>query len=82
VAIGAMQRFPNVTEQRFAVLQRRALDFGLTLKTESGTTSQRGFTVYWKYDPAGKALEIQCLNKPFLVPWGAVDKKIATWVDQ
>ncbi len=80
--MGVIQRFPNVTPERFSALKRKALDFGLNLNANKGSTSQRGFTVNWKYDPDAKMLEIQCTNKPFLVPWSAIDQKIAQWVEQ
>ena len=74
-------RFVGITPERFAALQRKALDFGLMLKTDSGSTSQKGFTVDWKYDSSAQVLEIRCTKKPIFVPWGTINNKIQKWVE-
>jgi hypothetical protein len=81
VRVGVLQRFTDVTPDRFAKLQLKAKDSGLILNSESGSTSEKGFTLNWKYDPGAKVLEIQCSKKPFVVPWSTVNKKIAEWVE-
>ncbi len=79
--MGVLQRFTNITPERFAILQSKAKDSGLILNSQSGSASEKGFTLNWKFDPDAKVLEIQCTKKPFLIPWSTVNKKIAEWVE-
>jgi hypothetical protein len=45
--------------------------------SEQGEDSKSGFRLAWSYDPSAQTLEIQCLDKPFIVPCGVVNGRIA-----
>jgi hypothetical protein len=51
-------------------------DYGITIESDSGEASSRGFTLRWFYDASERTLEVQCLAKPFFVPCGTVNKRI------
>jgi hypothetical protein len=50
--------------------------YGMTIDSERGEASKRGFTLAWTYDPNGQTLQIQCSKKPFLVPCARVNDRI------
>jgi len=50
--------------------------YGIRIDTETGEASQRGFHLKWAYDPAAETLEIQCLEKPFIIPCSVVNDYI------
>lgn len=57
-------------------------EYGIQIDSERGEQSERGFTLKWDYEPAGQTLRIQCTGKPFLIPCGAVNKRINALADK
>jgi YD repeat-containing protein len=53
-----------------------AQDYGIVIDDDRGEAARSGFTLRWAYDSAGRTLEIQCIDKPFLVPCGVVNDRI------
>jgi hypothetical protein len=51
-------------------------EYGITIESDSGEASSRGFTLRWSYVASEQTLEVQCLQKPFLVPCSVVNKRI------
>jgi hypothetical protein len=51
-------------------------EYGIRIESDRGEASRRGFTLKWAYDGGDQTLLIQCSEKPFLVPCGAVDNRI------
>jgi hypothetical protein len=51
-------------------------DYGIRIDSDQGEASERGFTLKWTYDANAQELEIQCTDKPFLVPCGMVSSRI------
>ena len=51
-------------------------EYGITIDSDRGEASKKGFTLRWIYDTNEKSLEIQCSSKPFLVPCGMVNDRI------
>jgi hypothetical protein len=56
--------------------------YGMTIDSERGEASKRGFTLAWAYDPSGQTLQIQCSKKPFLVPCAKVNDRIRQMADE
>jgi hypothetical protein len=56
--------------------------YGMSIESEHGQQSKSGFTLKWSYDPAAQTLEIQCLEKPFLIPCGVVNGQIGSLAEQ
>ena len=52
-------------------------EYGISVESESGEQSKSGFKLAWTYDPSAQTLEIQCRGKPFVVPCGVVNGRIA-----
>ena len=77
------QTFDQVTPQAWTLMQSEVQrQLGITLTTNSGEASAKGFTVGWTYDPAAQALTITCLDKPFFVPCGVINAQVAKAVDE
>jgi hypothetical protein len=51
-------------------------EYGMHIEAEHGEESKSGFTLSWTYDPSAQTLEIQCREKPFLIPCGVVNNRI------
>jgi len=51
-------------------------EYGIAIEADSGEASKRGVTLKWSYDLSEQTLAIQCLQKPFLIPCGTVNKRI------
>jgi hypothetical protein len=51
-------------------------EYGISIDSDQGEASERGFTLKWRYDAIAQELEIQCTKKPFLVPCGMVSGRI------
>lgn len=57
-------------------------EYGMSIDSEQGEDSKSGFTLTWTYDPSAQTLEIQCLEKPFLVPCGVISKRIGALAEK
>ena len=51
-------------------------EYGIRIESDSGEASKKGFTLKWTYNPSEQTLQIQCSDKPFLVPCGVVNDRI------
>jgi hypothetical protein len=69
--------FDSVTREKFlAVRARIRAQARVETAGDSGTATQRGFTVQWIYNEPSQTLEVQCLSKPCIVSEGMVASKI------
>jgi hypothetical protein len=50
--------------------------YGLSIDSDLGEASERGFTLKWRYDATEQSLLVQCSKKPFLVSCGMVMKRL------
>jgi hypothetical protein len=77
------QTFEQISPQIWTFMQSEVQkQLGMTITTNSGQATEKGFTVAWTYDPAAQALTITCLDKPFFVPCGIINGQIAKAVDE
>jgi hypothetical protein len=44
--------------------------YGLSIDSDLGEASERGFTLKWRYDASEQSLVVQCTKKPFVVSCG------------
>jgi hypothetical protein len=51
-------------------------EYGIRIESDSGEAGKKGFTLKWTYNPGEQTLQIQCSDKPFLVPCGVVNDRI------
>lgn len=51
-------------------------EYGIRIESDGGEASKKGFTLKWTYNPSEQTLQIQCSDKPFLVPCGVVNDRI------
>jgi hypothetical protein len=72
----AAQTFTNITAERWVTLQAKAAQNNINLETDSGQSTQQGFTFSWQYDAGSATLTIQCLDHPFWAPCGAVNGRV------
>jgi hypothetical protein len=56
--------------------------YGMTVDSDRGEASKRGFTLRWSYDPSGQTLEIQCSQKPFVIPCATVNGRIKQMAEE
>ena len=76
-------RFSGVDASQWAQAKETISSaYGLQIDAEEGEQSKSGFTLRWSYDPDAQTLEIQCLQKPFLVPCGVVNGRIGSLAEQ
>ena len=57
-------------------------EYGISVDSERGEGSKSGFTLSWIYDRSAQTLEIQCLEKPFIVPCGVISKRIGALAEK
>jgi hypothetical protein len=50
--------------------------YGLSIGSDAGEASERGFTLKWRYDPSEQSLLVQCTKKPIFVTCGMVTKRL------
>jgi len=50
--------------------------YGLSIESDVGEASERGFTLKWRYDPAEQRLVVECTKKPVFVSCGMVAKRL------
>jgi hypothetical protein len=77
----ATQIFRNFDQTRFDCVVQRAAGLGVVIDANEGQASKDGITIRWKFDPAGKTLEVQCLAAPFFLSCGQVNHRIHDEVD-
>ena len=51
-------------------------DYGISIDSQHGEASKRGFTLKWAYEEDDQTLEIQCTGKPMMMPCGIVNNYI------
>jgi hypothetical protein len=69
--------YPGVDSSKWACVKdvvSRA--YGLSIDSDSGEASKRGFTLTWRYDPSEQSLVIQCTQKPIFVSCGMVKQRL------
>ncbi|HEX3464259.1 MAG TPA: hypothetical protein VHS78_09465 [Candidatus Elarobacter sp.] len=77
------QTFDQITPQVWTYIQSEIQrQLGITVTSNSGEASAKGFTVGWTYDPAAQALTVTCLDKPFFVPCGVINGQVAKAIDE
>lgn len=48
----------------------------MTIATDQGKASAKGFTIAWNDDPSAQTLAPQCTDSPFIVPYSLIDNVI------
>jgi hypothetical protein len=56
-------------------------EYGMDIGSEQGEDSKKGFRLRWSYDAQAQTLEIQCIDKPRLIPCGIVSNRINALAD-
>jgi hypothetical protein len=69
--------YPGVDASKWACVKdavRRA--YGLSIESDLGEASERGFTLKWRYDASDQSLVVQCTKKPIFVSCGMVKNRL------
>jgi hypothetical protein len=69
--------YPGVDSSKWACVKdvvSRA--YGLSIESDLGEASERGFTLKWRYDASEQSLLVQCTKKPLLISCGMVKKRL------
>lgn len=67
-----------LTPQQFASSRAKVeAELHQSLRDDAGTIEHDGVKLSYTYD--GKALAVNIVHKPFLVPESTIDSKISTW---
>jgi hypothetical protein len=77
----AAQVFTGVSPEKFACLQGKAADQGITMDGDQGSVSKDGITVTWDYEADSQTLTIQCTAAPFFLSCGTINSTIHNVVD-
>jgi hypothetical protein len=72
--------FTGVSPEQFAALTAKAKATGIEMTGNSGSASQFGVEVAWKYLPEEQSLTLECLRTPFFVQPEVVYAKLSTLV--
>ena len=51
-------------------------EYGITINSDQGQASAKGFTLSWNYNAGQQTLELQCTDKPWWAPCGTVNGRI------
>jgi len=77
----AKQSFTQFGQSNFDCLKQKALSIGITINSNQGQDSKNGVTISWAFDPVAQTLDLQCLDKPFILPCGTITGRIQDVVD-
>jgi hypothetical protein len=76
-----MQRYDGVTPGAWKRGAAMAAKYGVTITTDAGRATARGFTIAWAYDPAAGTFSIQCEDSPWWAPSALIDARIRAAVE-
>jgi hypothetical protein len=57
-------------------------EYGIDIQSDASEATEKGFKLRWRYEPGPQSLEVQCLDKPFIVPCGVVNGRITKAIAQ
>lgn len=81
-----MLTYNNVTPAAWQCGVQLAASYGVTITTNQGKASAKGFTIAWNYDPSAQTLSLQCTDSPFIVPCSLInnfiDEKVHSCLSQ
>lgn len=61
--------FNEITEAKWNCIKQTVRQkTGITIETDSGTTTRSGFTVTWNFSLEGQVLTFQVTDKPLVIP--------------
>jgi hypothetical protein len=66
------QTFPGMTPAAWARLKAELAKTHPGIVADAGTETASGYTVTWRYDPAGQTLFLQVLDSPWYAPCSAI----------
>lgn len=76
------QTFFQFSLSAFDCLKQKALAIGVTIDSDQGQSSKDGVTIAWNFNAETQTLELQCTEKPFIIPCGTVNGRIRKVVDE
>jgi hypothetical protein len=75
--------YPGVDASKWACVKDAvSRAYGLSIDSDRGEASARGFTLNWRYNAAEQSLFVQCSKKPFVVTCGMVTNRLNTEFEQ
>lgn len=81
-----MQSYNNVTAAAWQCGIAAAEQYGVSITTNSGSASTRGYSFTWSYDPGAQTLSLQCTDSPTIVPCfvinAAIDHAVTDCLDE
>jgi hypothetical protein len=72
----AMLSYNNVTPAAWQCGVAKAAGYGITISSNSGSVTEKGFTVKWNYNPAAQTCTLQCTDSPWIVPCSLINGTI------
>jgi len=77
----ATQTFSPVSSTAWSCLKGQAAAQGFPINSDSGSQSDRGFTIEWSYDASAQTLSVTCTDSPFWAPCSTINGKIHEIID-
>jgi hypothetical protein len=77
----ATQTFQDFSQSRFDCVIQKAQGLGVVMSGNEGQATKDGITIRWKFDPANKTLDLQCLDAPFFISCDAINQRIHQMAD-
>ena len=69
--------FSGVDEEKLASIKESlGRQYGVSVDSDKGEQTVRGFTFEWSYAAEQQLLRIQCTGKPMLIPCGVINGRI------
>jgi hypothetical protein len=56
-------------------------ELGITIDSDSGKQTEKGFTIAWNYNPTNHNLSLQCVDSPWYAPCSVINSKINELVE-
>jgi hypothetical protein len=76
-------RYSGVDASKWACAKETiSSEYGISVESDRGEESKSGFRLTWIYEASAQTLQIQCLDKPFLIPCGVVNNRIGALAEK
>ena len=73
--------FRGITLAIFKVLRKKAAQNGIPISSQAGEAIKDGIKIQWKYDPDAQLLEVGCVQAPFWISAGRINRRLSEEIE-
>ncbi len=73
--------FRGITLAIFKALRKKAAQNGIRIVSHSGEATKDGVKIQWRYDPHAQLLEVGCVQAPFWINAGRIDRRMSEEIE-